>query len=188
MSLDKEVRLHQSKLAARIASLTSRGGLQGISAKLPVPSSAPPPLRPGLSLLSNAAAADTALRSSFFSFPFFFLPRPQPFFPTLHKGQIYLKSLGIIPLPLVQKSCSIVYGFLLFRLPLSTPLPLRLLPIVPSVTYTATCCICSSASAQITSIHSASASFNTFIFYKLLPLNPQRIITLCASVFLPIVL
>jgi len=58
----------------------------------------------GLSLLSNAAAADTALRSSFFFLSLFFLPRPQPFFPTLHKGQIYLKSLGIIPLPLVQRA------------------------------------------------------------------------------------
>lgn len=100
---------------------------------MPLP--APPPLRPVLVDWAEPPVQRGSCRHCpslqfFFSFLFFFSPDLNHF-STLHKGQTYLKSLGIIPLPLVQRSLSIVYGFLLFRLLLLTPLPLNLLPIVP---------------------------------------------------------
>jgi hypothetical protein len=148
-----------------------RGGLQGVGAKMPVPSSAPPPLRPGLVDWAEPPVQRGSCRhcpSLQFFFLSLFFSSPQTSFnlsSRCTRVKNYLKSLGIIPLPLVQRSCC----FYCVRIPpiqITTVDPASTVVfclLFPSVTYTA-CCIRSS-SAQITSICSTSSSLCTLIFF-----------------------
>lgn len=158
---------------------------------MPLP--APPPLRPVLVDWAEPPVQRGSCRHCpslqfFFSFLFFFLPRPQPFFyvaqgsklpekprynttATSSKEPFYCVRIPLIQITIIDPASTKSSAYCSrqsLTLPLAASVLLLQLRLLPSVLL----------------LH----PYNTLIFYKLLSTNPQRIIALCASIFLPIVL